>query len=115
MTISNSQIDKEAALQEAEEFGQREGSGSAARAGFYYTLTEQAKDKRLDVADDGQSWDRFHKGAANGSSMVGGIKLGKNPEEVRKVRVSECRQFLKLGRASLRRWRRGARPGDEDY
>ena len=96
-TLSNSAADLEAALQAAEDYGHREGSGSAARAGFYYTLTEQAKDKRLDVSNDGQSWDRFHKGASAGSSMIGGIKLGKNPEEVRKVRVSECRQFLKLG------------------
>lgn len=94
---SNSQVDKEAALQEAEDYGQREGSGTAARAGFYYTLTEQSKDKRLDVSDDTLCWDRFHKGASSGSSMIGGIKLGANPEEVRKVRVSECRQFLKLG------------------
>ena len=95
--LSNSEADKQAALQEAEEYGQREGSGSAARAGFYYTLTEQAKDKRLDVTNDAEVWDRFHGGAARGASMIGGLKLASKPEETRKVRVSECRQFLKLG------------------
>jgi hypothetical protein len=97
MMLSNSAADLEAALQAAEDFGQREGSGSAARAGFYYTLTEQSKDKRLDVSNDAQCWDRFHRGASNGSSMIGGLKLGTKPEDTRKVRISECRQFLKLG------------------
>lgn len=95
--LSNSEADKQAALQEAEDFGRREGGGAAARAGFYYTLTEQAKAKRVDVTDAEQAWDRYHKGAAAGASMIGGIKEATNPEDTRKVRVSEVRQFLKLG------------------
>lgn len=94
---SNSAPDKAAALDEAEQFGQREGSGSAARAGFYYQLTEFSMDKRLDVADAPDVWDRFHKGAAKGAAMIGGVKVSNNPEDTRKVRISECRQFLKLG------------------
>lgn len=97
MMLSNSAQDKAAALAEAEEFGKREGGGAAARAGFYVTLTEVAKAKRGDVADAEQFWDSYAKGASLGASMIGGLKQSTNPEDTRKVRVSECRQFLKLG------------------
>ena len=94
---SNSAVDRAAALQAAEDFGNREGSGSAARAGFYYDLTEMSKGKRLDVADAPDVWDRFHEGAKKGASMIGGVKQSSNPTDTRKVRVSETRLFLKLG------------------
>ena len=97
MTMTNSEADKAAALADAEEFGRREGGGAAARAGFYVTLTEIAKAKRGDVADAEEFWDRYAKGASQGAAMIGGVKGSTNPEDTRKVRVSECRQFLKLG------------------
>jgi hypothetical protein len=98
--LSNSDADRQAALQEAEEYGRKEGGGAAARAGFYYDLVEKAKDKRFDVADAPSAWDRYDKGAAVGASMIGGIKAATDDTksaDVRKVRVSECRQFLKMG------------------
>lgn len=95
--LSNSEADKDAAMQEAEEFGKREGGGAAARAGFYATLTEWAQDGRIDVSDDVIMWDKFAKGAAAGAAIIGGVKLAEDKDDVRKVRVSECRQFIKLG------------------
>jgi hypothetical protein len=100
ITGSNSEADKAAALQEAEDYGRREGGGAAARAGFYYSLVEKAKDKRADVADAEIYWDRFARGAAQGASMIGGVKTpasDKQAVDTRAVRVSECRQFLKMG------------------
>jgi hypothetical protein len=94
---SNSQPDRTSALKEAYEMGKREGNGSAARAGFYLNLVAYAKEKRLDVTDSEDSWDNFDKGAAAGAAMVGGMKASDNPTDTRKVRISEVRQFLKMG------------------
>lgn len=93
----NSALDKQAALDEAFEMGKREGNGASARAAFYMTLVVMAKDKRLDVTHSEEVWDQFDKGASAGASMIGGIKHVENVSDARKVRVSECRQFLKMG------------------
>jgi len=98
--LSNSEAEKLAVLQECEDFGQREGSGAAARANFYVRLTELSKGKGIDVSNAEECWDRFDKGASRGASIIGGIKAAgttSDPNDTRKVRVSECRQFLKLG------------------
>jgi|SRR5262245_33430028 len=94
---SNSAVDKAAALQDAYDMGKREGGGAAARASFYVTLVQWAKEKRIDVSNTEEMWDNFDKGASAGASMVGGIKKAKNPEDVIKVRRSETRQFIKMG------------------
>lgn len=97
MSTNDMDAAKDAALKEAEDYGRREGGGSTARAGFYYSLVEKAKEKLADVADAEQYWDRYDKGCALGASMIGGMKQPNNESETRKVRVSECRQFLKMG------------------
>jgi len=95
--LSNSEAEKQAVLQQCEDFGKREGGGAAARANLYVSLTELAKSKAIDVTNAPECWDRFDKGVSLGASMIGGVKEGKDPEDTRKVRISECRQFLKLG------------------
>jgi len=95
--LSNSAPDKQAALTEAYEMGKREGNGASARAAFYTSLVAQAKDKRLDVSNAAEAWDQFDKGAQAGAAIVGGMKASTNPGDVRKVRISEVRQFLKMG------------------
>lgn len=94
---SNSIADKQAALTEAYETGRKEGNGASARAHFYSTLVAYAKEKRLDVSNSAEVWDQFDKGAAAGAALIGGLKQSANPEDTRKVRVSEVRQFLKMG------------------
>jgi hypothetical protein len=93
----NSIADKQAALTDAYEFGKKEGNGASARAGFYLNLVAFAKDKRLDVSNSEEVWDQYDKGAAAGAAMIGGVKASENPTDTRKVRISECRQFLKMG------------------
>jgi len=93
----NSVVDKSAALKDAYDMGKREGGGAAARAAFYTTLVQWAKEKRIDVSNSEEMWDNFDKGAAAGAAMVGGLKASAKPEETRKVRVSETRQFIKMG------------------
>jgi len=94
---SNSAADKAAALQDAYEMGKREGGGSVARANFYITLIQWAKEKRIDVGDTEAMWDGFDKGASAGAVMIGGTKHSKDPTQTRKVRLSETRQFIKMG------------------
>lgn len=96
---SNSQVDKAAALQDAYDMGKREGGGATARANFYITLVEWAKDRRIDVSNAEEMWDNFDKGAAAGAAMIGGMKHvdDEKANDVRKVRVSETRQFIKMG------------------
>lgn len=94
---SNSDADKQAVMKEAEDFGRREGGGAAARAAFYNTLTEWSQDDRLDVTDDADMWAKYSRGAAAGASMIGGTRTSEGNEDVTKVRISECRSFIKLG------------------
>jgi hypothetical protein len=94
---SNSAIDKQAALDDAYAMGKREGGGATARANFYETLVAWSKDRRIDVSNSEEMWDSFDKGAVSGSAMIGGLKASAKPEETRKVRVSETRQFIKMG------------------
>src|SRR5262245_59057342 len=94
---SNSGPDKAQALTDAYEMGKREGGGAAARANFYSTLVLWAKERRIDVDNAEEMWDQFDKGGAAGAAMVGGLKQSTNPTDTRKVRVSETRQFIKLG------------------
>jgi len=97
MVLTNSEHDKAAVMQEAEDFGRREGAGAAARAAFYTTLVEWAQDARIEVVDADDMWRKFAHGAGAGSSMIGGTKLVEATDDVTKVRVSECRQFIKMG------------------
>lgn len=94
---SNSALDKQAALDDAEAMGKKEGSGASARVHFYTTLVSWAKDKRVDVSNAEELWDSYDRGAAAAAAMIGGVKHVDNPTDTRKVRVSETRQFLKMG------------------
>ena len=103
MVLSNSAADKEAAFKELEDYGMREGQGAAARAGFYYNLVNKARPSQdrmpLDVSDAPVSWDRYAAQSAKGASMIGGMKHvedDKKADSIRKVRVSETRQFLTM-------------------
>jgi hypothetical protein len=95
--LSNSEADKKAVMQEAEDFGRREGNGVAARAAFYANLTEWAQEKRIEVTDADEMWLKYAQGASAGASIIGGTRLTDENADVLKVRVSECRQFIKLG------------------
>lgn len=93
----NGVVDKAAALADAFEMGKKEGSGAAARVNFYCNLVSWAKEKRVDVSNSEEMWDAFDKGASAGASIIGGIKHIQNETDTRKVRISETRQFLKMG------------------
>lgn len=93
-TLSNVELAKVAFFDKMRQLGENKGRGANAQVEAAVECTERSSEGIIDVKDADKIYDAFLGGEAKVSSVTGAISEEKSD---RKQRVSELRQFIKMG------------------